>query len=55
MAKAKKVEKLTTVNVKKMRADLWHLAKLAALRARQEMGEWLAEAIWEKLDRERGK
>lgn len=50
-----KEEASTTISVKKIPTELWHRAKVAAITARQEMGEWLADAIRQKLQRERNK
>ena len=46
-----KKEEVKTVSVKKVPVELWHRATVAALAARQDMGEWLADAIREKLER----
>ena len=37
----------------RMRADLYHQARVASVVARKSLGQWLEEAIREKLVRER--
>ena len=34
--------------------DKWHLARVAAVTAKKTMGQWLEEAIGEKLERGKG-
>ena len=37
----------------RMNEDLYHQARVAAVVARKSLGQWLEEAIYEKLSRER--
>jgi len=50
-----KAEKTTIIRVAKIPADLWARAGAAARLSGQKIYEWLADAIREKLQRERSK
>jgi len=41
-----------TAKTIRMKQDVYHQARVAAVISRKSLAEWLEEAIWEKLDRD---
>ena len=51
---AEKKEQHPPIPIRNMDKDIYHQARMAALKLKQGVGHWITQAIRERLNREKG-
>ena len=50
----KEAEPKKLTGIRNLDPDMYHEARMAALKAKENIGHWITMAIWERLNREKG-